>query len=237
LVQIDRMEWLVRNLLLEARMEAGALPLDVAPRLLGTTVTEAVRGFQSRALDLGVTLSLSVPENDVEVPHDRRWLTEAVSNLVKNALDNTPTGGSVAVTVRHTEVFSRIVVVDSGPGIRATDLPHIFDRFYRGRSTAESATSGTGLGLALAKAIVDRHGGVISATSAAAGPASAAPASAAPSPASRATSETAPPAASPGSDTRAPTPASKAAPADAGRAKDRGSGAEFTITLPHLTKL
>ncbi|MFW5718137.1 MAG: sensor histidine kinase [Spirochaetota bacterium] len=181
LSQIERMEWLVRNLLTEARMEAGALPVSLEPVPIGPTVQEAVSAFQARAADEKVSLTVTLPQADPPLSHDPRWLGEAVSNLVKNALDHTPEGGSVAVTVRHTAVFSRIVVTDTGPGIPLEELPRVFDRFYRGRQAASARSSGTGLGLALAKAIVERHGGAVSAAS-------------------------------------------------------PGSGARFTITLPHLTK-
>jgi hypothetical protein len=159
------MEWLVKNLLIEARMEAGALPVSLEPRPIGPTVEDAVSGFRERAWDEQVSLSVALPPADPPVAHDRQWLGEAVSNLVKNALDHTPEGGSVAVTVQHTDVFSRIVVADTGPGIPLDELPRVFDRFYRGRHTPSARASGTGLGLALAKAIVERHGGVISAAS------------------------------------------------------------------------
>ncbi len=108
---------------------------------------------------------MTLLQADRAVSHDPRWLGEAVSNLVKNAIDHTPEGGSVSVTVRHTDVFSRIVVADTGPGVPIEELPRVFDRFYRGRQPSSSRGSGTGLGLALAKAIVERHGGVISAAS------------------------------------------------------------------------
>ncbi len=169
LKQIDRMEWLVKNLLVEARMEAGALPLSLAPMPIGPTVDDAVSGFHVRATDQRVVLAVELPPEDPPVAHDRHWLAEAVSNLVKNAFDHTPEGGRIVVSVRHTDVFSRIVVTDSGPGIALEELPRVFDRFYRGRQTPSTRATGTGLGLALAKAIVERHGGVVSAASTGAG--------------------------------------------------------------------
>lgn len=165
LSQIERMEWLVKNLLIEARMEAGALPLTLKPAPIGPTLEEAVSAFTERAAEENRRLSVAIPPNDPAVPHDRRWLVEAVSNVVKNALDHTPENGTVSVSVLHTAVFARIEVADTGTGIPIDELPHVFDRFYRGRRTPDGHTSGTGLGLALAKAIVDRHGGIVSAES------------------------------------------------------------------------
>ncbi|MFW6289119.1 MAG: sensor histidine kinase [Spirochaetota bacterium] len=167
--QIDRMEWLVKSLLIEARMEAGSLPVSLEPMPIGPTVEEAVSGFYARAADQNVTLTVALPAADEPVAHDRRWLAEALSNLIKNALDHTPEGGKVIVSVRHTDLFSRVVVKDTGPGIPVEELPRVFDRFYQGRQTPSTRSSGTGLGLALAKAIVQRHGGHISAASSGAG--------------------------------------------------------------------
>jgi DNA topoisomerase VI subunit B len=85
-----------------------------------------------------------------------------VSNLVGNALKFTPRGGSVKVTLGpHRQGGARIQVIDTGVGIDTTELPHIFDRFYRGSHASEARSSGSGLGLAIVRSIVDMHGGRI----------------------------------------------------------------------------
>ena len=187
LSQIDRMEWLVHTLLTDANLEAGGLPLRILPQDLGDTVGAVVESFRPRAEAAGVELTYRAETSRRMVPHDSRWLGEAVSNVVKNALDHTPRGGTVSVALRYSDVFARVIVEDSGSGISTEDLPHIFDRFYQGRrvdgasaltdvggdSNARRDSSGgtpagtqnTGLGLALAKTIVERHGGSISAAS------------------------------------------------------------------------
>jgi signal transduction histidine kinase len=91
-------------------------------------------------------------------------MQEAVSNLVKNALEHSPAHGRVTVHVESTNLFARFTVEDTGAGVRPEDLPRLFERFYQGRGARR--TGGTGIGLALAKAIVERHGGFISADSA-----------------------------------------------------------------------
>ncbi len=163
LAQLDRTEWLVKNLLTLARIEAGVLPIQKEDRAVADTIRNAVRAFEATAEAAGVELVVQ-PGADAgpPVPHDPRWLAEAVSNIVKNALEHSPPGARVSVDVEFTEVFLRLVVEDQGPGIAPEDLPHLFERFYRGSSPR--GRSGTGIGLALAKAIVERHGGVISAT-------------------------------------------------------------------------
>ncbi len=169
LAQLDRTEWLVKNLLTLARLEAGALPIQKENAGLADTIRNAVRPFEAKAEAAGVELVVE-PGVDASphVPHDPRWLAEAVSNVVKNALEHSPGGGRVSLGVEATEVFARVVVKDQGPGIAPEDLPHLFERFYRGSSPRGG--SGTGIGLALAKAIVERHGGVISATAGKTGP-------------------------------------------------------------------
>lgn len=164
LLQIDRMEWLIKNLLIVARMEAGALPIQLQDLPIEDTVRTAVHAFHRHAEEGGLELSLHVHEPVLRIAHDPRWIEEAISNLVKNAVEHTPDGGRVTVEVASTELFARITVADTGAGIRPEDLPHLFERFYQGRGPGRAG--GTGIGLALAKAIVERHGGFISADSA-----------------------------------------------------------------------
>ena len=90
---------------------------------------------------------------------DRVWMVEAISNLVKNALDNTKTGDTIQVEWRQLASMVQIVVRDNGSGIHPEDLPHIFKRFYRSRFSKD--TQGVGLGLPLTKAVVEAHRGTI----------------------------------------------------------------------------
>ncbi|MFP4384741.1 MAG: ATP-binding protein [Spirochaetia bacterium] len=161
MAQLERMDWLVKTLLAIARMESGSLKMDFSSRPLGNTVMEAAESFLPRAEKENITLDCKIPEDDLPVPHDSRWLGEAVSNLIKNAFDHTPPGGVVTVRIENSGLFSSISVSDTGSGISLADLPRIFDRFYRGRTGGEA--KGTGIGLSLAKAITEVHGGTIAA--------------------------------------------------------------------------
>jgi hypothetical protein len=161
MAQLERMDWLVKTLLTIARMESGALKMDFSSRMLRRTVTEAAESFLPRAESQNISLKFEFPGADFPVPHDSRWLGEAVSNLIKNALDYTPPGGTVTVRIDNTDLFSSISVSDTGPGISLADLPKIFDRFYQGRTGGK--VKGTGIGLSLAKAIAETHGGTIAA--------------------------------------------------------------------------
>ena len=90
---------------------------------------------------------------------DRSWLTEAISNIVKNALDHTAAGAEIRITWRAFASVVQIIVSDDGSGIHPEDLPHIFKRFYRSRFSKDK--QGIGLGLPLAKAIIEEHNGTV----------------------------------------------------------------------------
>lgn len=94
---------------------------------------------------------------------DPEWTGEALGNLIKNALDHTDTGGIVRVTWKRSPVFLRLTVADNGQGIAPEDIHHIFKRFYRSKNSSDR--QGAGLGLSLAKAIIEGQGGTLSAES------------------------------------------------------------------------
>jgi signal transduction histidine kinase len=102
-----------------------------------------------------------LPAAPVRVRHDPQRIGQVVANLVANAVKFTPRGGSVGVDLASTADGARIEVSDTGVGIDPAELPHIFDRFYRGSRANEARGSGSGLGLAIVKSIVDMHGGAV----------------------------------------------------------------------------
>ena len=106
-------------------------------------------------------LSLHLPDAPIRIRHDPPRIGQVVANLVANALKFTPRDGSVSVDVMATPDGARIEVVDTGVGIDPTELPFIFERFYRGSRANEARGSGSGLGLAIVRSIVDMHGGAV----------------------------------------------------------------------------
>ena len=170
--QIERMEWLISSLLSCARMEADAVEFRIIPVPLDETIGDALEGLRPAWERKGVELAWRPPAGHVVVPHDRRWIAEALSNILKNAVEHTPKGGHVTVAMEDDPVLARVIVTDSGAGIAQEELPGIFSRFFRTPASDREAgdgprpVSGTGIGLALAKAIVERHGGVVSVSSA-----------------------------------------------------------------------
>jgi len=163
--EVDRLTRLVGDLLLLNQAESGRLPLDVSQVELDTVLLEVYQQMHTLA---GERLQLHMVEIDqVQVTGDRDRLKQVLLNLVGNALQYTPAGGQVNLALRKAGERAQLVVSDSGPGISAPDLPHIFERFYRGeKSRKRSGTSGGfGLGLSIAYWIVHNHGGSIEVTS------------------------------------------------------------------------
>jgi len=157
--ELDRMEWLTLTLLKLARLEADALKLELKDSSLAETVRHAVRSVATLAANKRVTIEVEHSGSELVVPHDSHWMAEALANLLKNAVEHSPAGSTVAIGWENTPVFVRVQVKDQGRGIEPRHLPHIFKKFYR----SSSEGSGVGLGLPLAKSIVEKHGGVLSA--------------------------------------------------------------------------
>jgi signal transduction histidine kinase len=162
--EVDRLTRMVGDLLLLAQVESGRLPLDMAPVELDTVLLEV---FQQMRLLAGDRLQLRISEIDqVQVLGDRDRLKQVLLNLVSNAVQYTPAGGQVNLALSKSEKQAQFTVSDSGPGIPAEDLPHIFERFYRGeKSRKRSKGTGFGLGLSIAYWIVRSHGGSIEVSS------------------------------------------------------------------------
>lgn len=160
--ELDRIETLVQNLLKVAKLDAGTVILEKTFENV-SEIAETIRKhflFRVRQEEKEICLSGS---EEITFLCDRNWITEAISNLVKNALDHTEKGGIVHIEWRAFASIVQITVTDNGSGIHPEDLYHIFKRFYRSRFSKD--TQGIGLGLSLTKAIVQAHNGTIEARS------------------------------------------------------------------------
>jgi two-component system, OmpR family, sensor kinase len=163
--EADRLTRMVGDLLLLAQAESGKLNLGLNPVELDGLLLEV---FQEMHILAGGKVQLKLTEIDQAlVTGDRDRLKQVFLNLISNAIQYTPLGGEVRVSMSKTADHKvQVTVTDSGPGIPAEDLPHIFERFYRGeKSRTRSKASGFGLGLSIVYWIVQHHGGRIDVSS------------------------------------------------------------------------
>jgi signal transduction histidine kinase/ligand-binding sensor domain-containing protein/DNA-binding response OmpR family regulator len=152
---------LIDQLLEVARLEVGSTPLRARRVELGAFVAHLGEAFQPLAERRSVALALEVPEEPLPVFADPAHLERVLANLLSNAFKFARSGGTVRLTLEAAPGAARISVRDDGPGIAAADLPHIFDRFYRGDEAAGRHQPGTGIGLALARELAALHGGTL----------------------------------------------------------------------------
>lgn len=162
---------LINQLLDLSRIEAGQMTLRVQPLDLVPLLKRLVRLFDSEAERLGIMLLFTPGADAFPCVADREKLEQIVLNLISNALKATPSGGKVLVSVRLADDVEggaaevEVSVRDTGIGIPAEELPHVFDRFYRGFGPSSQRQAGTGIGLALARELAEMHGGTITAES------------------------------------------------------------------------
>ena len=158
--ETDRMTRMVGDLLLLAQAETGKLPLSFKPVEFDDLLCDVIKDLHALA---GDRVHLKINEIDqIQVYGDRDRLKQVLVNLISNAIKYTPGEGTVSFEISKFEDRSRLIIRDTGPGIPAEDLPHIFERFYRAeKSRTRSKTSGFGLGLSIAYWIIQVHGGSI----------------------------------------------------------------------------
>ncbi|MBL8051203.1 MAG: hypothetical protein JNM46_08275 [Anaerolineales bacterium] len=158
--EVGRLTRLVGGLLMLAQAESGKLALNFTRVELDLLLTEVFTEIRVLAGS-----KVKVHLNDIDqviVRGDRDRLKQVLLNLIANAIQYTPAGGEVFLSLSKVVDQGRLIVRDTGPGIPAEDLPHIFDRFYRAeKSRTRSKSSGFGLGLSIAKWIIEQHGGSI----------------------------------------------------------------------------
>ena len=156
---------LINQILDVSRLEAGKMHLHVAPIEIPAFVRAVVSAFKPLAQRKGQVLELETPEQLVQVYADPKLLQEIIGNLISNAVKFTQDGGRVGVRVFHDQEHVCVAVSDSGPGIPAGELEHIFDRFHRAHEGTPWSGLGTGIGLALSRELAELHGGTLSVSS------------------------------------------------------------------------
>ena len=162
--EIDRLNRIVSDLLTLVNIDSGGMKLNVMEVDIQDLLIEQVRRLSPLARENGIELDC-VPGAPQVIPGDPVKLQQVLYNVIDNAIKYTPRGGEVNADISHSGKKVIIRIDDTGIGIPAADLPHIFDRFYRVDKARSRATGGTGLGLSIVKQIVQAHGGSITAES------------------------------------------------------------------------
>jgi len=152
---------LVEDLRVLTLADAGELHVEAGPVEMGGLVRDVVERMQTAARVKGVVLDTHLPGVDLAVTGDAQRLTQVLLNLISNALQHTPSGGQIIVSARQAEGEVHVAVQDTGEGIAPDDLPHVFERFYRADRARGRDTGGSGLGLSIAKSLVEAQGGTI----------------------------------------------------------------------------
>ena len=182
--EAERMRRLVEDLLELSKIESGQVRLDLVPCELEAMAHQAAERAERRAAEHGVTLTVAIDETPI-VRADGRWVERAVDNLLDNALKHTPAGGTVTIAIgtmtvppgsrvvslvgRHSGGFGYIAVHNTGSFIPPLDQPRLFERFYQVDKARSTSSTSSGLGLAIAREIVQAHGGWIHVQSSLAG--------------------------------------------------------------------
>ena len=156
---LKRIEQLIQSMLKITRIDAGSIYFEKSNYSIPNILNRAISELTTRANNEKKEI---VIDGDLEqmLYCDIEWTGEAIGNIVKNALDHTDTGGKITISWERTPAMIRIFITDNGHGIAEEDIHHIFKRFYRSKNTSDS--QGIGLGLPLAKAIVEGQGGILS---------------------------------------------------------------------------
>jgi len=159
----DRLVGIINSMLQIAEADSGLMRLTKNKLNLIQLIQDAYELFQPVAEDQGIALKVSLPSKPLIIVGDSERLQRIMANLIDNAVKYTPCGGTILLSAKEEASHAILTVVDTGMGIKEEDLPHIFERFYRGDRSR--TTPGNGLGLSLARAFVCAHGGEISVAS------------------------------------------------------------------------
>ena len=154
--QLDRMNWLIQTLLKLSKIDAGVVTMKQEKISARDLIAAAIKPFEIQ-MEL-MEMKTSAACDDLPLMCDINWTIEALQNIIKNCYEHMAAGGVLKIETEDTNLFSRIKITDSGCGISEADLPHIFERFYKGKNAGKDSV---GIGLALSKAVMESQRGDI----------------------------------------------------------------------------
>ncbi len=154
---ITHLTFLTQSMLTLSKLDANTITFHEEKVRLSDIINISISNTSAIAQDQGVEVKGECP--DITIECDMKWVCEAVTNIVKNCIEHTKKGGSVTLMAEENPLFIKLTIEDTGCGITKKDLPHIFERFYKGSNSSDTSV---GIGLALSKSIIEKCGGYIS---------------------------------------------------------------------------
>lgn len=162
--QLERTQWLVETLLKLSKIDAGTAQFRKESVSVRSLFEKSVDPLRIPIELHGQTLEISV--SGERFTGDLSWTAEALSNILKNCMEHTPAGGAITIAAHETALFTEIMIEDNGPGFDREDIPHLFERFYKGKGASADSI---GIGLALSRSVITAQNGTITAANASGG--------------------------------------------------------------------
>jgi signal transduction histidine kinase len=156
---LDQIDWLISALLKMAKLDANTAKMMKEKVSVKALLQRAVEPL-AIAMDVKDQALVIRQEGEESYFGDLNWSAEALLNILKNSMEHTPVGGTLTILVSENVLFTEIIIEDNGPGIHKEDLPHLFERFYKGKSSSQTSV---GIGLALSRMIITQQGGTLKA--------------------------------------------------------------------------
>lgn len=156
--QLDRMEWLITTLLKYARIESNVVKYNKDTIPLKETIVNAIGPLRLKAEEKSQKIILNCHSQGYYL-HDKKWMEEAISNIIKNAIEHTENNGIIDIKLEETPLSIGISIKDNGEGIRKDEIRKIFNRFYKGENSLNPTS--IGIGLSLSRKIIEAHNGTI----------------------------------------------------------------------------
>lgn len=153
---LQKVEWLVASLLKIAQLDANVVAFQSENISHQQLIHQLIDVFNLQLELKNIQIDYNIDDDDFCI--DVLWTIEALSNILKNCIEHTPQDGSISITTKHTPLYDEIIIQDNGEGIDNEDLPHLFERFYKGKNSSENSV---GIGLALSQMIIEKQQGTI----------------------------------------------------------------------------